>query len=158
MAQYYGVNSTYPENTTPAAFVPPGDGGGTLKTWFDSFVLPSPAMSAADVLNIFPVLPPQQRIIDFWMSFPAWSNSATLSVGWLANEKDAASSAGLASAVSVTSAGQYRTSTTLSNWSCQKFNVGTTLPMKTTQIQALVGTAPSATSGTNYFVLTTCSS
>ena len=157
MALYYGANATYPENTTPSAFVPPGDGGGTLKTWFDSYAQPGTALLAADVINLFPGLPPQQRIIDFWMSFPAWGNSATLSVGWLANEKDAASAAGLASVVSVTSAGQYRTSTTLSNWSCQKFNVGTTLPMKTTQIQGLVGTVGTGTTGTNYFVLTTCS-
>ncbi len=156
MAQWYGVNATYPENTTPAAFVPPGDGGGTLRTWFDSWTLPSPAASGGDVINLFPVLPPQNRIIDFWMGFVAWANSATLSVGWLANETDAANSVGLASAVSVTSAGQYRTSTTLTAWAPKKFNVGAVLPLKTTQIQALIGTAPTNTSGINTFVLTTC--
>lgn len=154
MAQYYAVNATNVENSAPAVKVPVGEGGGELVVYFDSFVLPNPAMSANDLIDFCAAIPPNSRLIDVHYVFPAWANSATVSLGWKANDIDPASASGITSALSVTSAGQYRMTTTDPTNAYKKFNVGSTAPQKTTQLQAKVGTAPSNTSGTNYWAVT----
>jgi hypothetical protein len=156
MAQYYGVNSALNLNLLPSAKVPPGEGGGELAVFFDSFVLPNPVLNAADVVSFCASLPPQARLIDLHMVFPAWANSATVNLGWLANEIDAANPTGIASALAVTAAGQFRMSTTgsASAGMYKKFNVGSPGQLKETQLQLAVVVAPTNTTGTNYFCAT----
>ena len=151
MAQFYAVNAADNENTVPVVKIPVGEGGGRLRVMFDSWVLPATAPGANDLVDFCAPLPPNARLLDVVLVFPAWANSATFSMGWKANETDAANATGITSALAVTSAGVYRSLITDPTNMNKKFNVGSTAAYIPTQLQGKVGTAPTNTTGTNYW-------
>lgn len=155
MAQQNGTNAAS-FNAVPQVKIPPGEQGGKLRVMYETFVIPSVTPPTNDLVNIGAPLPPGARIIDFKFIYPAWGGSATVDIGWLANDIDVANPVGFWSALSVSSAGKQTLSIDVPTAAGMgmKFNVGSTGPKTATQLSMKIHAAGSATSGTNIFIVT----